>query len=101
MISAHSATHSLQIATAGVGPATIDSTSARGLPQNEQRIESADRLGPGASSGMGRPRAPSGQGRTAPRMPRAGAAHQRPTQRWSAFGAVTRYIFQAPTWAIG
>jgi len=35
-------------------PATIDSTSVRGLPQNEQRIDSADRLGPGSSSGMAR-----------------------------------------------
>ena len=52
MISAHCATHSLQIATAGVGPATIDSTSARGFPQNEQRIDSADRLGPWGSSLM-------------------------------------------------
>ena len=52
IISAHSATHSLQIATAGVGPATIDSTSLRGLPQNEQRIDSADRLGPWTSSLM-------------------------------------------------
>jgi hypothetical protein len=52
MIAAHRATHSLQIATSGVGPATIDSTWLRGLPQNEQRIESDDRLGPDGSSFM-------------------------------------------------
>lgn len=68
-ISAHSPTHSLQIAIAGVGPATIDATSLRALPQNEQRIESADRLGPCGSSLM------------AVCLGRAGAAHQRPTQR--------------------
>jgi hypothetical protein len=52
MISAHISTHSLQIATAGVGPATIDATALRGFPQNEQRIESTDRLGPAGSPGI-------------------------------------------------
>ena len=66
MISPHSATHSLQIAIAGVGPATIDATSLRGFPQNEHRIESADRLGPNGSSCIARPTSP---------------ADQRPTQR--------------------
>ena len=42
----------MQIATAGVGPASIDATALRGFPQNEQRIESTDRLGPVGSSGI-------------------------------------------------
>jgi hypothetical protein len=37
MISVQSSTHSLQIATHGVGPQTMVSTSAYALPQNEQR----------------------------------------------------------------
>ena len=56
-ISAHSATHSLQIATSGVGPATRDATWLRGLPQNAHRIASTDGLGPGGSSVMARDRA--------------------------------------------
>jgi len=40
----------LQIATSGVGPATIEATALRGFPQNEQRIGSTDRLGPVGSS---------------------------------------------------
>jgi len=56
MISAHRWTHSLQIAIDGVGPATIDATSLRGFPQNEQRIDSVDRLGPWSSSPVTCPR---------------------------------------------
>jgi hypothetical protein len=52
MISEQRSTHSLQIATAGVGPAMIDSTALRGFPQNEQRIDSTDRFGPAGSSGI-------------------------------------------------
>jgi hypothetical protein len=76
MFSAHISTHSLQIATAGVGPATIDATAARGFPQNEQRIESADRLGPAGSSVTVRTVR---TGYTVPRTPPQ-AAHHRPTQ---------------------
>jgi hypothetical protein len=53
MIAPQRSTHSLQIATSGVGPATIEATALRGFPQNEQRTESADRLGPVGSSGIG------------------------------------------------
>jgi hypothetical protein len=55
MISAHTATHSEQIATAGVGPATIFWTSVPRLPQNEQRIDSSDIRGPGGTSGGSAP----------------------------------------------
>jgi hypothetical protein len=57
MISAHRATHSLQIATSGVGPAMIEATWLRGLPQNEHRMASTDGLGPDGSSVMARERA--------------------------------------------
>ena len=76
MISAHMPTHSLQIAIAGVGPATIDATWLRGFPQNEHRIESDDRLGPAGSSvtrGWVR------KGYRVPWTPPE-AAHHRPTQ---------------------
>ena len=118
-ISAHSATHSLQIATSGVGPATRDATWLRGLPQNAHRIAWTDGLGPGGSSVMARDRAslrsasvgpfrlasmPGGliatPDRTGPHGPKdaeRSEAHHRPTHRVSAPGAVIRYIFHAPT----
>ena len=118
-ISAHSATHSLQIATSGVGPATRDATWLRGLPQNAHRIASTDGLGPGGSSVMARDRAslrsasvgpfrrawtPGGlvatPDRTGPHGPKdaeRSEAHHRPTHRVSAPGTVIRYIFHAPT----
>ena len=40
IISAQRSTHSLQMATDGVGPHTMGSTSAYPLPQNEHRIPS-------------------------------------------------------------
>jgi hypothetical protein len=47
--------HSLQIATAGVGPATIRPTSVPRFPQNEHLIESSDRGGPAPGGGGGGP----------------------------------------------
>jgi hypothetical protein len=49
MIWAQSTMHALQIATEGVDPATILSTSLPLLPQNEQRIDSSQ-TGPGGGS---------------------------------------------------
>jgi hypothetical protein len=49
-MSAQTSTHSLHIATAGVGPATIDATALRRFPQNEQ------------VSSEGRSECPSGRG---------------------------------------
>ncbi len=50
MISVHSWTHESQMATAGVGPQIIVSTSEYGLPQNEHRRLALSIIPAGASS---------------------------------------------------